>query len=530
MKKISLVILLLIGLHCIGQNIPANGSLDSMKQLTVQYRDAGRYEDALKVYYQIIHIGEKSKDICLLCEAYCEMISIHDITKNKSGITESIEKAEGFCNACTKPKRMARFLGLKARHYAETQRLDSAIILFQSSADIYYKNHDTLKALNVLGQLGNVYELKNQPKLATPYYLKHYQYAFQSGDTLAMFKSSMRLTNNYISLENGPKALELANQAENLAIKLNFTFELGAIKEYKALGYYYNKDYKKSAEEMKAYADFYKDTVVNAQRIEIMEEMKAKFETEKKEQLLQFQNQQLESQRTKLWLTGILLLLSLTAGWYFYRLNQLLKKRNAEKTYLVQEMHHRVKNNLQVLSSLLHLQSKYLSDLQVKDALREGQNRVDAMGLIHQKLYLGEDVTSVEMKDYLENLSHSIMDTFGMQDRIQIEVAMPSLHLDADRAIPIGLIVNELITNALKYGFPEESKGKITIQLKEHSSSQLQLIVEDNGIGLKEQTDIQSSRSFGLQLIEMLSKKWNGVIETFSAHGVKTTITFNKMK
>ena len=131
---------------------------------------------------------------------------------------------------------------------------------------------------------------------------------------------------------------------------------------------------------------------------------------------------------------------------------------------------------------MLALQSAQLKEPSSKEAMLASQNRVQSMGIIHQKLYQGENLGSIEMKDYFINLSEGILDTFNAEDKVQIECAMDELNLDIDTAVPIGLIVNELLTNSLKYAFPKETKGKISISLKKENEN-LHLKVSDNGIG-----------------------------------------------
>ncbi|HKK82675.1 MAG TPA: histidine kinase dimerization/phosphoacceptor domain -containing protein, partial [Atribacterota bacterium] len=160
--------------------------------------------------------------------------------------------------------------------------------------------------------------------------------------------------------------------------------------------------------------------------------------------------------------------------------NVLLDQRNAENELLLKEIHHRVKNNLEMVKSLIALQSAQIDDPATKDAMIASQNRVQSMGIIHQKLYQGTNLGSIEMKDYFLNLGEGILDSFNAEERVKIECAMDNLELDIDTAVPIGLIVNELLTNALKYAFPQKQQGVINISLEKNSSQNLRLEVTDN--------------------------------------------------
>ncbi|MBZ9629421.1 ATP-binding protein [Salegentibacter sp. LM13S] len=204
--------------------------------------------------------------------------------------------------------------------------------------------------------------------------------------------------------------------------------------------------------------------------------------------------------------------------------NILLDKHNAENELLLKEIHHRVKNNLELVKSLISLQSAQMEDSASKDAMMASQNRVQSMGIIHQKLYQGENLGSIEMKDYFLNLGEGILDTFDAEDKVKIECAMDTLELDVDTAVPIGLIVNELLTNALKYAFPENRNGTIQISLSQATPKTLSLKVTDNGVG-KDASAAPKGTGFGSQLIQLLTQQLNGTMTENNENG--TMVSFN---
>jgi two-component system, sensor histidine kinase PdtaS len=214
--------------------------------------------------------------------------------------------------------------------------------------------------------------------------------------------------------------------------------------------------------------------------------------------------------------------------------NTLLDKRNAENELLLREIHHRVKNNLEVVSSLLQLQTAQIDDPSIQSAMLASQNRVQSMGIIHQKLYQGEHLASIEMQDYFVNLSESILDSFSAEGRIKIECNMPKLVLDVDTAISIGLITNELITNALKYAFTDKNKGEINISLTEdkndpNSEGNLLLKISDDGIG-KPVDGKAHGTGFGTQLINLLTTQLDGKLIYEINHGTIVSLAFKKPK
>lgn len=191
---------------------------------------------------------------------------------------------------------------------------------------------------------------------------------------------------------------------------------------------------------------------------------------------------------------------------------QIIENSLIEKDSLLKEIHHRVKNNLQVVSSLLSIQTKNTRSKSAINALEEGKSRVKAMALIHQKLYQNEDLSVIKMQEYIESLSASIQSVYKKRGfKINMHIDAQSADLDVDRAIPIGLILNELISNSFKYGFEGEKTGNIYIQLKEENGHLL-FDYKDDGIGLPEGFDVESSGSMGLNLIRRLANQLRSIL------------------
>ncbi len=272
-----------------------------------------------------------------------------------------------------------------------------------------------------------------------------------------------------------------------------------------------------------------RDSTASMQSDASISELRTQYETEKQESTIALQEQQLSQQKLVQWL-GIGLVALLTGFLLFLfrsfqirtRTNQLLSAKNAENELLLKEIHHRVKNNLEVVSSLLALQSSQIDDQGIKDAMQEGQNRVQSIGIVHQKLYQGSNLGAIEMKDYFLNLSESILGSFGEEDRVTIECVMDQLNVDIDTAVPLGLIVNELLTNTLKYAFPDGRKGAVKIKLEQRASGILHLEVADNGVG---KSGITQGTGFGGQLVNLLTRQLNGSMREETKGG--TTIYFD---
>lgn len=276
------------------------------------------------------------------------------------------------------------------------------------------------------------------------------------------------------------------------------------------------------------------DTLTKNKITNLESEALIKYETGKKDQQLEEQAQLIQ-QKTKIqWLSiGIAVSLAflLSALFFFFKRNQkttrALAVKNSENELLLKEIHHRVKNNLEMVSSLLKLQSVKTKDEAAKDVMQASQNRVQSMGIIHQKLYQGENLGSIEMLDYFKNLSENIIDAYGANDRVEVSYDMQAIDLDVDTAVPIGLIVNELLTNSLKYAFPEDRNGKIQLSLQELDKNQLKLVVADNGVGQSEDTTPKGT-GFGSQLVQLLTSQLQGSMQADYSGGTKLSFQLER--
>ena len=263
-----------------------------------------------------------------------------------------------------------------------------------------------------------------------------------------------------------------------------------------------------------------KDSLFDLEKSNQLFELQTLYDTERKNNEIEnlaannkIQTLQLsQSQQERNLFVGLTVLALILVSFLVYnqrqkqKANQALQKAVSEKETLLKEIHHRVKNNLQVISSLLNLQSKYVEDQSAIDAVKEGQNRVKSMALIHQKLYQEDNLTGITISDYIENLAESLYSSYGVdRDRIDLNLSVEKLNLDVDTTIPLGLIINELISNTLKYAFPEDRTGQLSISLKQ-SESCLMLLVKDNGVGLPKDLNWKESPSFGLKLVSALAE------------------------
>lgn len=207
-----------------------------------------------------------------------------------------------------------------------------------------------------------------------------------------------------------------------------------------------------------------------------------------------------------------------------------IKASLREKELLLKEIHHRVKNNLQIISSLLNLQSSYIKDKKSLEIFRESQNRVKSMALIHEELYKTANLSQIDFKKYVENLINYLYQSYRLASRmVEFRIETENISLDIETAIPLGLIINELVSNSLKYAFKTDHGGKVFISLKS-IDTMYELIVADNGIGLPQNFDFKNTNTLGTQLVVSLTEQIDGTINIDNSDGAKFIIKFEELK
>jgi PAS domain S-box-containing protein len=204
-----------------------------------------------------------------------------------------------------------------------------------------------------------------------------------------------------------------------------------------------------------------------------------------------------------------------------------IQKSLDEKEIMLREIHHRVKNNLQVISSLLNLQSRYIKDPDSVEVFKESQNRVKSMAMIHEKLYQSPDLAYIDFSEYINSLIKSLFSSYLVNpDSIRALIEINDIYLDVNTAIPLGLIVNEIISNSIKHAFPQQQSGEIKIKMFIENGSNI-LEISDNGIGIPDDFNIENTSTLGMQLINSLKSQINSQLEVFNQGGTYFKIVFD---
>ncbi|MFY0675588.1 MAG: tetratricopeptide repeat protein [Bacteroidia bacterium] len=364
----------------------------------------------------------------------------------------------------------------------------------------------------------------------------------------------LNMANASLSKHEVVEAVEYAENAKDLALEINSQKQLNRVVKVLLNAHGLAKNTDKVIE----YAKLLESSLDSLNQIEQNKKviaLQTKYDVEKKELQIEVLNNEKQlakanldnaERENQLKNSMILLvcivaaLLILLAIYLFRQVSQkkkanstlfaqkeIISNQNQEKELLLKEIHHRVKNNLQVISSLLELQAKKVSDSE-SEVFKEGQSRVRAMALIHEELYQSEELGEVDIKAYTAKLSRQIQSLFTGKEKVTIAIDGPDIMLDIDTAIPLGLILNELVTNAFKYGL--SNNGKLLISFFQKTDGTYSLKVKDNGKGIPENFELKRSKSLGLRLVNRLSRQLYGKADFKNEKGATFTIDFKDTK
>ena len=396
--------------------------------------------------------------------------------------------------------------------------------------------------------IGDVYAAKEVIDKAMEYQKKALEIQEELGDKKGMLSSIQGLARVQSLSGNSDQALKYMEDV------ISISSEIGAKKElrdaYNEISEIYIRkgDYKKALSFKNRYAQM-KDTLFSEQTQEIATNLETKFENEKKTkeiEILQRENeiQELQLGRNRILIISftISLVLALVSVVLYARTNrdrkkafsllqkqnESIKKQKEEKEVLLKEIHHRVKNNLQVINSLIRLQCAYTDDQVALDLFDECQNRIISMALIHEKMYESHDLSNVNIQEYIAELSQNLLRSYRLHKNVELDIDVSVKTLTLDTLIPLGLLLNELISNSLKHAFLDDKEdGVITVKLdRDSSSGKFVLEIGDNGIGLPNDFTFNSALTLGIELVVTLSSQLDGTIERIEKPGSHFRIEF----
>ncbi len=474
-----------------------------LNNIAVIYRRTDKLDDALKYYNESLELKRREHD--------------------KSGEATTLQN-----------------IGSLFSHFDEIDSCifyfkEAALILQEIDASVFDKNHLNLSLAEAYYRIDNNQEAFN--------ILADFRKTnFEGLKKENVIQGKLMLADIYYKQDDYTNSiLTLLEVKSNIGKEGFFAEQAELYKElarsYKAIGQYKNATY--AIEKYVAITD----SLHSEDKLSLESEMLTKYNTLQKEKDIEtlhltqeLKNTQINRQKTIIGI-GISALVGL--GLLIFRLNKQnrtisdqknsIKQALDDKELLLKEIHHRVKNNLQVISSLLAIQSRKTRDVTAKEALDESKSRVHSMALIHQNLYKGNNSSGVKADQYIHSLCQDLLRSFGENNRVDITTDIQALLLDIETIIPLGLIINELVTNALKYAFPDERTGLINVSLKQNERV-LELIVSDNGIGLPDSETMVSRDGFGHSLINAFKKKLDCTFEFVNMSGTTVRLYIKDYK
>ena len=555
--------------------------IHAIKYQGLAHRKIGNYVRSIEKFKSVYDYAKAKKDSILLAEASDQIGTMYTFMGNMNEAQPYVlETVEIYSHVGSKQDIASANNGL-AIFYNDIGQTEKAIETYNIALSQYESLNDTMGRANIHANLGMLYldegdyeqaeqNIMMQGKLDTMMNTQWglgFYHDFMGSlrrkqgrlvEALEWKKSSLKIRENldshyniaesrsglasvYLSLGNYHESIKNANHI--LDHKEEHQSLSQQMSSYKLLSSAYEKlgNHKTSLLYHKKYMKM-SDSIYNRDLLSEIETKDALYEKAKQDREITKLNAINEIADTKLSnknkiisIGTVSLAIILTLLLFLCRLLQKYKNKKdklakalSEKDILLREIHHRVKNNLQLISSLLTLQGRSIDDEIAIKAINEGKNRVRSMALIHQDLYNKENLTGITVKTYMEKLIQELFDTYRIdKDRIKLELDIEDLELDVDTVIPLGLIINELITNSLKYAFPNEDTGILKVNLSE-INDQLVLTISDNGIGYD--TTKINKNSFGSTLVNALTEQLEGTIEIDNNQGTTILISIKDYK
>jgi two-component sensor histidine kinase len=515
------------------------------KKLGLSYYYQGKFDSSLFWNYEALKIEIKLNNKRGIADIYNNMGISEAVNGRKQKAIDYFKQAYSIFTESKDFYNAANVMNNIGDTYVELKKYDSAIFHILKALQIATKNNIQVEIRNSLVELGFCYNAMKQYTVALSYFERVKKDPETVTDVYDYANLLLGMSECYVGLTNYATAIKTAEQGIKLTSVADNNYYDIFSRFYKVLSVSYEgvKDYKKAVFFYKKYKAF-NDSLLNEKNAASMNELSAKLEFQQKQQqidLLKKENQlkdlSLSESKKKAIIYLIVLLFSILVIIIlsvFYANKQsiavALKEKNElisaslkERDVLLKEIHHRVKNNLQVISSLLNLQSKKIEDAKALEAITEAKNRIKTMALVHQNLYADKDLNNVNTKEYVENLIHSLFNSYKIDiNDIELITDVDTIPMEIDTLVSMGLILNELISNALKYAFSTNSKGRLEVLLKKVNGNII-LEVNDNGIGLPPDW-AQKNTSLGYFIIYSFIKKVNGKINVSGDNGTKVRI------
>jgi len=518
---------------------------NSINNIGVIYNSEGRLQIALEYYYKSISFRELINDSLGLAESYNNIGNIYAMQNNTDKALEFTEKSLAVSKLIGS-ENLGAILSNLAILYSEKEDQEKAMFYFKESLESYKKLNNTVGIASTLSLIGGFYETQGELNKSLAYLLENLVVLEENDYKDGIIGTLRDIARVYLKKEAIVKAKNYGEKALKIAKIKGDPNHISITSQVLSKIYEKERNWKK-AFEMETLHFKMQDSIQNTEIETSLIKQASKYELDKKQQeiaLLSIKNEiqelKLKKNKTSIWLISVALLLALILVFLAYRgykkklfINKLLERQKAEisrkneaKNNMLQEIHHRVKNNLQVVNSLLRMQSRNTSDKEIISAFKETQGRVHSMAKLHEKMYQSGDLKRLNAKEHITMLVKEIVKNYTVEKEIKLDLAIDEVYIDSQTMMPLSLLINEMITNSLKYAFEGYDEGVITVKLSPISSTTNELYIADNGIGY---TDERVSKGLGSQLIKSFTRQLNGTIEKILDKGTAYKLTFENI-
>lgn len=517
---------------------------NALGNMGAAYHARGYLQPALTYHLQAARLRENMPNPYYLAKSYNNIGLLYRLLKDYPHAIDYFTRSISIKETVADTLGLSTTLLNMSSCFLYKKEYDSALHYARRALELAEYTGNPAKLAVAKGNIGLAWLGKKRTETALPYLTSAVALAEKGGFDEEYFSIYNGLGEYYASLPDLKQSHYWLSKGLQIATALQRRENIVAFQRKLA-----NLEYKMgnaaAAYKLQEAADRTNDSLLNEASLRQLSELNIVYETELKEAriqqlthealLSQLNLMQKNKERNAL-LVGLLLVVALAGiiGWALHnnkQKNKLLEEKRKiiehqleEKEVLMREIHHRVKNNLQIISGLLHLQSRHIDDPNALKAVREGRNRVKSIALIHQQLYQQENLTEIKLKEYLQELMHSIHQSFKDDNKkIVQKLTCPEIHMDVEIAVPLGLIINECVTNAYKHAFTQSASGIMEVSIATDHSS-MQLIIQDNGKGLPEGFEWKHQKSFGIKMIGNLVNKLKANFSIYNRVGTRIEI------
>jgi two-component sensor histidine kinase/Tfp pilus assembly protein PilF len=510
------------------------------------YLNFGMHSQALEYFHKSLKIREEIADKVGVSFCFNNIASVHKQQGKPDIALKYYQKSLRIRKELNYKHGISVSLNNIGVVYKNEKKLEKALEYYQKSLAIKKELKEQKGVSHVLNNIGTIYKEQGKLTMALVKYEESLKMTTALHDDKWTAITLFNMGSVYLKQGYSTKAYKCASKSLRISKKIGHPELIRDAAEVLKEIYSKQHNWKSAFETQELYA-IMRDSIRNKKTEVAATEQRVNYEVQKREQeikLLSVQNDVLqrekEVQRLRINKNRILNVMFLVTGvvafllaLFFYIvskkrkvINRLLQKKDDEKKVMLKEIHHRVKNNLQVINSLLRLQSKEIKDEEIVAKFKETQKRIITIAALHEKMYSSEDLRHVNIKEHIESIVADLVTSYALDKKITIKINIEQISIGLRTLVPLGLIINEIVVNSLKYAFCDSGDGIINLQIKQLNNTTFEMLIGDNGVGLK---SYKNTSGLGSKLISIFTKQLNGTLEIMKVPGTTYKIIFEKI-